>query len=375
MPKYRKWKYPGVRRTPAGNWEISYFPYKGAEKKEYYTLPGDFTEKQAQEKRLGLIYEARKQNNIPAEERSRLSADFARAREDFIAGLLDKNGKPLPKKTQQAFIKTFDRLFLDFRNLKFPSLASPGQLSLPFFVGYQTYYCNDLNRSSGWRAEWIRVRTIYNRLYRLGYISEDLRRKIKESIHAPDINKKEYPEIPSDKIKSYLVQVKKDRPDIYRVLYFLCRTGRRIEEVTLIEKKDVVSDGLKPVKINIRAETRKKNVYAPLDVLDPELSAFIRTAYNQSSQHKVPFLFLNRQNKKMNQRRVNDYLVKTSLEILGFRITTHYFRHRVMTECQNKISLQDAMALTGITDVKTALRYYSHRTMAGQEKALAVTKL
>lgn len=69
-------------------------------------------------------------------------------------------------------------------------------------------------------------------------------------------------------------------------------------------------------------------------------------------------------------------MVETGAKILEVRITTHYFRHRVMTECQkNGVSIQDAMALTGIRNARTALEYYSHPTMEGQEKALAITRV
>ena len=153
------------------------------------------------------------------------------------------------------------------------------------------------------------------------------------------------------------------------------RTGRRVEETTLIEKRDVVWDGIKPVKINIRAETTKTDEYAPLAKLDSELEVFISQAYKKSSKHKAPYLFLTERGKKFNQRRICVYLKDVSEKIVKTKITSHYFRHRYWVECgKNNIPIVDAMVISGNKDPKVVLTFYSHSTNDGLAKVLELTR-
>lgn len=161
----------------------------------------------------------------------------------------DKEDKP--RKTRLHYQKTYWRMFGDFRNLKFPHIQNHNQLTLPFFVHYKNYYCNELNRPKGLRAELIYVKAIMKRMYKLGYCSEKIIKDIAEHINKPKPNKKHYPEITNSKINELLAFIKKDRPDYYGPIYLMKRTGRRIEETTLIERRDIVWHGIKPIKINI----------------------------------------------------------------------------------------------------------------------------
>jgi len=168
--------------------------------------------------------------------------------------------------------------------------------------------------------------------------------------------------------------IKGDRPDLYRPIYFMLRTGRRVEETTLIQRKDVVWEGLVPVRINIRAETTKTKTFAPLAHLDPDLQLFIRQAYQESNRHKAVYLFLNRRNKKCDQRKITDYLGSMSEDLLKVRITSHYFRHRFCTECgKSNLPPVDVMAISGLRDVNILLKYYSHSTKEGLSKVLEST--
>ncbi|MDD5567681.1 MAG: tyrosine-type recombinase/integrase [Candidatus Omnitrophica bacterium] len=133
---------------------------------------------------------------------------------------------------------------------------------------------------------------------------------------------------------------------------------------------------LRLLRIDIRAETTKTKEKAPLDIFDKELEDFIRDSYQDSSNHQAPNLFLNRQNKKINQRCICKYLKQTSKNIIGVQITPHYFRHRFCTECGKKnLSIPDVKAISGIKDTDVLLKYYTHSTIDGKAKVLEATRI
>jgi integrase len=247
-------------------------------------------------------------------------------------------------------------------------------LNLPIFRGYKNYYVNELNRPNGWRAELIFVKAIIRRLYALGYCSKELVEALSE-LKKPHSNKKEYLDVSNTKIKDVLQNIKKDRPDYYNLLYFISRTGRRINETTLIERKDVEWSGLKPVRINIRAETTKTRQNAPLPKLDENLEQIVMESYKTGLKYKEPYLFLNESGRKCTPDNVRQCLKNASKEVLGAEITPHYFRHRFLTECgKANVPIVDVMAISGIKDIDVIVNYYSHSTDAGQSKVLEVSK-
>jgi integrase len=302
----------------------------------------------------------------------RKESDFVTAWTSLEQSLLAEN---LPVKTIGRYRNTFRRLFVDFRNTKFPHAKSPSQLSLGYFEEYRSYYGNQLGRSSGLRAELIIVKAIMQRLYRLEFCTKELIEALK-AIKKPKAVKKEYPDISKTKIGELFTYIKKDRPDFYHPLYFIFRTGRRIEETLLIKKADIVWNKLIPLRVNIRAEITKTGESAPLKRLDSDLQRFLQQVNRDSQRHQAPYLFLNRQQKKCNQRRVCLYLKEASKRVIGIIITPHYFRHRFMTECAlHQVPIADAMAISGHKDPEIVLSYYSHSTDAGQDKVLEVTRI
>jgi integrase len=134
--------------------------------------------------------------------------------------------------------------------------------------------------------------------------------------------------------------------------------------------------GYNPVKINIRAETTKTGVKAPIETLDEELAGIVRQAYNAGSKHKTTYLFCNRLSRKCSKNSVRNYLKEASNNILGIKITPHYFRHRFLTECgKANVPMADVMNISGIKDIKVIIGYYSHTTPEGQNKVLAATRV
>ena len=317
--------------------------------------------------KLTHIANKRKELEGTFEDRDRLTADFFEAWDRLNATLLADN---LPPKTVHHYKKTYGRLFNDFRNKIYPNIQSFNQLKLSFFEEYKSYYVNNLKRPKGWRGELGYVKTIIMRLYRLGYCSKELVEILKE-MKKPQPNKKDYPNIPASKIKELLQSIKQEHSVYYYPIYFMCRTGRRVNEVTLIERKDVEWQGLRPLQINIRAETTKMKVTAPLVRLDPALEQIIKESYNINSNRKTVFLFPNRLGKKISPDKLRVYLKEKSEKIIKLKITPHYFRHRFLTECGKAgVPMVDVMSISGIKDVDVLVRFYSHNTEEGLSKVL-----
>ena len=365
-------KYEGVREKVKGKrYEIYFRPFKGSKKIHRNIEAVSLTE--AYYKRQEIVAEYCKDISVTGEDINRLSAGFAEIWEKLYRDLLTENK---PDKTKNHYKHTFWRMFGEFRERRYPHITNAGQLSLPFFREYRNYYANDLGRPDGVRAELIFVKAIMKRLYMLGYCKEELIKKLNE-IKKPRARKKAYPEISRSDIRKMFLKIKSDRPDYYYPLMFIARTGRRIAETTLICKEDVEFRGLKPVRINIRAETTKSKEKAPLMRLDSDLENLVRQAYTRG---RSKYLFSNKWGRRCIPNKIREYLkgaVKEYFgEEIGGKITPHYFRHRFFTECgKAKIPLADVKAISGIKDVQVLLNFYSHSTTEGQDKVLSITRM
>jgi integrase/recombinase XerD len=332
------------------------------------------TLKEAKIIRAEHIVELRKQLPMPQEERKRLNAGFDEAWEKLQS---DLQADGLPRKTFLRYRNVFQRIFEDFRSQKFPYIKSVSQVTLPFLVEYKNYFVNTLkhNPNGGLRSELIILKSMMRRLRRLGYCGKDIIESLDE-LKRPTEEKKKYPNITNSQIKDLLNFIKKDRPYFYYLIYFMCRTGRRIEETSLIERKDVEWLGLNPVRINIRAETTKTRKDAPLERIDEDLAKVIKAAYNFGSKHKTIYLFCNKKGRKPSHTNILKYLKEVSSKIIGIKITPHYFRHRFLTECGKKnMPLVDIMKIAGIKDIKVVTKYYSHTTDEGLDKVLEASRV
>ncbi len=359
-------RYLGIREIVKSNvYEVNY--QIGGARKQYRICAS--SEKEAYLKKISDMAEYQKKMALPEGERQGLTADFSEIWERLEGDLVAENR--LIKKTRGRYKNTYWRMFGDFREKYFPYVKSPKDLTLPFFRGYRNYYANDLGRPGGLRSELIHVKAIMKRLYMLGHCSKELLESLKE-LKKPPAKKKAYPEISKSDIDKLLSTIKRDRPDYYGVIYFIKRVGRRINESTLIEKRDVVLNGFRPVAINIRAETTKRKEKAPLTYLDEDLEKYIRRVL---SNNKTKWLFPNRLGNRCYPNRVRDYLKTMSRKILGIGLTPHYFRHRFCTECgKANVPIADVKTISGITDTKVLLEFYSHSTQTGLKQVLEITK-
>lgn len=332
------------------------------------------SQKEAKALRLERIVELRKVLPFVQGEKERLGAGFGEAWQKLEADL-ESDG--LPKKTILRYRKVFSRTFEDFRGLKYPLMKSVSEVSLTFLLEYKNYFINDLQHDprGGLKTELICLKSMLRRLRKLGFCRKELIDSLDE-IKRPRPSKKAYPTFSNSKMREMLDFIKSNRADYYALIYYLARTGRRINESILIQRKDVEWQGLKPIRINIVAETTKSKEEAPLEKIDDDLARVIKMAYSVSSRHKAPYLFISRLKKKFSDSKVRDYLKTVSKRMLGVAITPHFFRHRFLTECgKAQISMVDAMRIAGIKDIGVVSQYYSHSTQEGQDKVLAVTKI
>lgn len=360
----------GVRERSIGSYEINFRPFRGAKRVMMHIKASSLRE--AKIKRSQIIAEALKVPAPNKDERHNLT--FTE-----IWPVLERNiiADGLTRKTLLGLQKVYVRMFTEFRLAKYPNITTPAQLTLPFFLEYKSYYGVELARPKGLRAETQRFKIIMQRLRKLRYCSEELMRDLKE-VKTPERRKKDYPDITPTSIKALFAHIKNDRPDFYGPLYFMLRTGRRVEETTLIERKDIGWDGFNPIKINIRAETTKMNTAAPLNYLDTDLQAHVRIYYQVSNKHKSPYLFLNRQNEKIKMNALTEYFGDLSQreDMLKVRVTCHYLRHRFCTEtCKAKLPLVDIQAISGIKDIATLIGNYCHSSPDGQASVLERTRL
>jgi site-specific recombinase XerD len=359
-------RYPGVREIAKGKvYEVN---YQIAGERKQYRIPA-LSEKEAYLKKISDMAEHQKKVALPEEDRQRLTADFSEIWDSLEGDLVAEN--KLIKKTRGRYRNTYWRMFGDFREKYFPHVKSSKDLTLPFFRGYRNYYANDLKRPGGLRSELIHVKAIMKRLYMLGHCSKELLESLKE-LKKPPAKKKAYPEISKSDIERLLSAIKKERPDYYALIYFIKRVGRRINESTLIEKKDVILNGFKPVAINIRAEITKRKEKAPLTYLDEDLERHIRRAL---SNNRTKWLFPNKLDNRCTPNRVREHLKGMSKKVLGIALTPHFFRHRFCTECgKANVPIADVKAISGIRDTKVLLEFYSHSTETGLKQVLEITR-
>lgn len=332
------------------------------------------TLKKAKDERDRLIVVARQKVPLVQDTHGRLKAGFAEAwlslEQDLLAdGVCRKNY--LRNKL------TFKRIFTDFRDLRYPTMTSVSQVTVPFLKEYKAYFVNDLghNPKGGLKAEFVCIRAMLRRLKSLGYCGKDVVEAMAE-IPIPSGEKKQYPNISKEKIKALVDYIRKDRPDYFALIYYVARTGRRINESSLIERRDCVWDGLRPVRINVRAETTKMKRDAPLTRIDDDLAKVIQESYRRGSGFKTRFLFCNRLGKKCQQSCLLKYLNKAAEVVLGVKISLHYFRHRLLTHAGlSRLSMVDVMSIANIKNERVLQQYYAHATPEGQDMVLDATRI
>lgn len=276
-------------------------------------------------------------------------------------------------KKLSGYRKTFQRLFLTERVGRVNSFK---EIDSKFYASYELYYCGVLNKESGWRAEQIKARAIFNKMDKLRIIPEEKCKIMRETWRKPGVEQKDYPNISKEDMGRLFNYIKEDNLHYYRAYAFMLRTGRRVEETTLYEKQDIIFNrNNRFERFYTRATTAKMKRKAFLETIDSKFEEMLWSAYQDSLKHKTPYLFLNKKGNKLDERRLCEYLKEKSKEILGVVITNHYFRHYFLTECGlRRIPWAEVSKISGLKDMKIYMQYYNHSTVEGQREVFALTK-
>jgi len=273
-----------------------------------------------------------------------------------------------------CYRKVFNRMFIDDWSGR---VATVKDIDEQFFDDYKYHYCYVLCRLSGWKSEQIKAKAILRQISQKRYLLKDQMEEMKQSKawKKAKSKQKEYPMISDADMKSLLRVIKKERPDFYRIYMFMLRTGRRVEEVTLLLRKNIVFERGKFKALYVRASDAKMERRSYLETVDAGFEELLWDAYQDSECHNLPYLFLSMKHRKCDQRRLCDYLKTKSQQILGEGITNHYFRHRFLTKCgQARIPWSEISKISGLKDQKVYMDYYDHSSQEGQRKVFALTE-
>jgi len=355
-------RYTGVRHITMGVYEINFRPYRKA-RRVYQRIRAKSLQ-EAFQLRTMLIAEYMRNHNMPIDEMDRARASVL-AIQKLIENDLKSDNKN--RKTINRFLSTV-KTFSRFLSINYPQITEVDQLGRRVFAGYKDYVVLHLERMNGWRAELSILKSVFSRLYKRGFCDKFVLEEL-SIFKRPPRREKYYKDISKTNMDLLLERIKRDRRDIYGIVYLIYRLGWRIEETTLLKKEDVKFEGLTPVQITVRSEITKTKTKRILDTFDEELANVVRQyAFDK---REVTWLFPNSNNNRFTSGRVRDYLKKISSEVIGFPITPHDFRHRFCTIMgHNNIPIKDVMAISGIQDTQVLLDFYTHSTQIGKQMVL-----
>ena len=356
-------KYQGIRkrgknkRGEGFRYELSFTPFLGAKRQQVNIVA--MNDRQAYDEKLKRM--------MKYKEEGLDNVQITESLDNILLEVLNNiksDGKG--KDTTEGAKRVWKRLFKEFPEATGVNINMPNDITRPIIEKYKNWFVarNSLN---GWGAELRIIKSTFNRLTRLGYCSDNVCKILKE-VKMPGKNVKELIHVSDTDMKRLLQYIKQDRPDYFKVAYFILITGRRRTESLLIEKKDIEMNGLRPVSINIRPETTKTRKNAPIRTISGELEKLIRGSLVNNSTH---FLFPNKYGRKISENRFTEYIGNTSEKLLGVRFTPHHFRKRFITECvKKKIPITDAMEMSGLKSTDVLLRHYSFGSEEKQKEII-----
>ena len=354
-------RYAGIRHIKDSSFEISYYPYPGARRKQYRIKAKSLKE-------ASFIRAERMKNCF-----SRVSegASFDELKAPLMESLqADRKSQ----KTITEFIYIFDTFFNQFLPKYFPHIDSINQLTIPVITKYKWYIVVEKGRQYGWNAELSKFKAIVKRLTRGGFCERRIYYEVLSEFKREKSREMPYKELSKTEKLQLLKYVKEKRPDYFGVTYFLIRLGWRIGQVLAVKRANIKWQGLIPIEIKVDAEDTKTKVPYRLSSIDIELAKVIKMyAFDR---RKTQWLFPNKRNNKINYRRYGEYLGRITSELFNKRVMPHDFRRMFATENKRKgFSDKDIMAITGHKDVGVFTRHYVFTTSEGVKSILQETKL
>lgn len=361
MPaKRRHKKYAGVRPRGKSSYEINYYvngrrcaeTVKASTEGEAYTI---------RLQRLAISHAATKGEKIVVE------AGFEPAMEHYAT----VNEKILQPKTLQRSRCIYGH-FIDFIRANFPHARLVSQLINEHALKYKDALLGLPGKTaSGINTDISKLRAIFKKFKEYRFVSENIFAAVSKIPSRQAKPEKKH--LPTDhEIRVILGAVKGD-PSYEELTKFLVRVGRRIEEATLYEKKDVLLDDKKvPIKIVVRPEITKTKETGEISV-DEELAGIIQGALSKHPAEK--YLFANFAARKIAQNTYRDYLKRICQRHGLSDITPHCFRYYVVNKLLNSgVNIKDAMTVTGHLDIESFMAYVK-TTEQGRRMALSVTRL
>ncbi len=353
-------KYSGVRQRGHDSYEINYY----ANGKRVSETVKASTEAEAYAYKLKRIFDA--DATLPTQ-KAVVQISFEQAIEKYLIN----TEKLLHSNTRQRSLCIYKHLRNYLKHFH-PEVEFIHQITSDIVKRYKDYLLSIPTKSpSGINTDISKLRAIFKKFIEIGFLEKNpfyAVEKIPQRLAKPQ--KKH---LPTDyEIKQILECTAKDSS--YReITRFLIRVGRRIEETSLYEKKDVLKDSAgKPIKILVRPEISKTKEPGEIP-LDGELAEIVNEALTKHVD--TQFLFTNKERRKISQNTYRNYLQDICKAKELNKITPHCFRYFVANKLLNSgINLKDAMAITGHLDLQSFMSYIK-TTEEGKQKALAVTRL
>jgi len=351
-------RYAGVRFIKDDVYEISFYPYPGAKRRQYRIRAGSMKE--------AHLIRVRHMDQHGHGSSSNAELSFAELKARLELKLKADNVSD--RTIYHNLLPKYRSLFETFIPLRYPQVTTVNQLSRELIENYKQWIVVECGRTTGWRDELTKIKTIVKKLVDIGCCNKEIYYEVLGGFKRPQRNKKLYKEVSRADMKRLLDHIKQDRPDLYGITYFIMRLGWRRGQVISIKRKNIRWNGLWPVEILIEpGDTKTKEPFI-LREIDPELANVIkRYAFDR---RKTIWLFPNRNNNKHHANHYTEYIRKVSKKVLGITLSPHDFRHSfVTTRLKEGSTPRDIMAITGHKDVES-FNIYTHPTSEGTKRVI-----
>ena len=256
--------------------------------------------------------------------------------------------------------------------LKRENFTNINQLTREAVEKYKQWVVVDCKRTTGWRDELTKLRTIIRKLIDIGLCDKRIY-EILLQFKKPPRTKKLYKEISKAQMLKLLNYIKDDRPDYYGVTYIIMRLGWRREQVLSIKRHNIKWLGLRPSEIHIEPQdTKTKEPFVFRDI-DAEMANVLKRYL--TDHRKTIWLFPNSNNNKHHSNHYTEYIRRVSNKVLGITLSPHDFRHSFCTTRLKEGSTpRDIMAITGHRD-EESFKIYTHPTSEGTKKVVERSRL
>lgn len=356
-------RYTGIRTIKEDVYEISFYPYPGAKRKQYRIRATSMKE--------AYLIRAQHMEQYKHTPHSNGDLSFEELKKRLELKLKADNLSN--RSIYHNLLPKYRSLFEIFLPLQYPHIVSINQLTREIIERYKQWIVVERGRMYGWRDELTKLKTIVKKLVDIGCCKKEIYYDVLGAFKRPPRNKKLYKEISAQDMRKLLKHIEEERPDYYGITYFIMRLGWRRGQVLSIKRRNIRWNGLWPTEILIEPkDTKTKEPFALRDI-DTELANVIkRYAFDR---RKTIWLFPNKNNSKHHANHYTEYIRKTSDSVLGVTLSPHDFRHSFVTaRLKEGNTPRDIMAVTGHKDIDS-FNIYTHATSEGTKKVIEESRI